>query len=402
MLICGIVAEYNPFHSGHTLHIEKTRALLGKDTGIVCVMSGNFVQRGDYALLNKHSRAEAAVMNGADLVLELPSPFAVSSAENFAFRAVYILDALKIITHLSFGSECGSTDAMTRIAQTLTDEQIYDAISMIQKDGSSFAKARQKAVFSHIGKDAGILSSPNNILGVEYIKALIKLNSQIKPVTVPREGAAHDGPSSKSGTASASYIRALCERNHFSEASEYMPPSAFSILMREAEARRAPVLSCASEIAILSNLRRMTEQDFSMLPDASEGLHLRLRKAASQSTLQEVLDSAKTKRYAYSRIRRMVLCAYLGITAPMTAMAPPYVRVLAFNRRGRVLINTIKDQCRLPLITKPAAIKTLLEDAQKMFSLESKATDLYVLSYPGRENSASGQEWRISPIFIDI
>ena len=207
MRICGIVAEYNPFHRGHGLHIHKTRQLLGPDTAIVCCMSGSYVQRGGPALAEKHLRARWAVENGADLVLELPSPYALSSAEGFARGALSLLDALGCVTDLSFGSECGDTAALDRLAATLLEHDTVAATLLELRTGIPYAAARERALYQQVQEQAGLLRQPNDLLGVEYCKAIRWLGSPIVPHAILREGPGHDAPSPAQGLCSASWLR---------------------------------------------------------------------------------------------------------------------------------------------------------------------------------------------------
>jgi predicted nucleotidyltransferase len=223
MNAAGIVCEYNPFHSGHKYHIEATRRLLGEDAGIVCVMSGNFVQRGDCAAFSKHARARAAISGGADLVLELPVPWVLSSAESFARGGMWILERLGIVTHLSFGSECGDIGTLKAAAEGSDSSE--GNISELMASGISYAAARERAL-SEVDPTLGaVLSSPNNILGVEYLKAIRRLGSKIEPVTVPRHMAGHDGDIPVEGFASASYIR-----KNMDEIARFVPESCTDIL----------------------------------------------------------------------------------------------------------------------------------------------------------------------------
>jgi len=392
--IAGIVAEYNPLHTGHLYHLNKTRELLGEDTAIVCVMSGNFTQRGDFAIFEKHARAEAAVLCGADLVLELPLPWAVSSAESFAFGAVSILNALGIVTHISFGSEIGCVEPLSRAADFLVSGHSDELIRKELNKGVSFAHARQAAALSALGDDAHILRSPNNILGVEYIKALKKLNSSIRPITFKRAGAGHDSEEIDK-TASASKLRSMIRNGE--NAFEFIPEAAAQVYRREIDAGRGPVFIENCEEAILAVLRRMSSEELCAFDGGGEGLGDRLYKAVAEPSLSSVYESAKTKRYALSRIRRLVLRAYLGI-APVFPKSPPYAKILALGERGRLLLKSASEN--FPLITKPAAGKFLKGEARRVFELEARATDLYVLAYPKQNERYGGQEFTLGPKII--
>ncbi len=395
MKTAGIICEYNPIHNGHIRHIAETRARLGADSAVVCLMSGNFVQRGDFAVFNKHARAAAAVTAGADLVIELPLPYALSSAEGFALGGVRLLNALGVVTHLSFGSEAGETACLLKAADCLLSEAASEQIRAELISGASYAAARYLAARRLIGDEADVLKSPNNILGVEYLKALRATSSGMAPVTVRRRGTAHDG----AGPESASYLRKLLEDG--CAPWHLMPERASDVFKEEIASGRGPVFIDASDTAVLSRLRMLPAAAFKSLPDASEGLEDRLmRFARTMPTLRSVLQAAKTKRYALSRLRRMVLCAALGITAGDVRQPPPYIRVLALNNTGRLLLRGIKERASLPVITKPSAAKSLGGPARTMFMKGSDATDLYVLAYPGPENRSGGQEWTTSPYVL--
>ncbi len=392
MKTAGIICEYNPIHNGHVRHISQTRAMLGEDCAIVCAMSGNFVQRGDFAVFAKHARALSAVACGADLVIELPLPYVLSSAEGFARGGVMLLDALGVCTTLSFGSETGETESLSELADCLLREEIPELIKEELKTGVSFARARQRAAAKLLGEKAEALKTPNNILGVEYIKALKTTNSKLEPMTVRRIGAHHD----RDGTESASELRRILKEG--GEPWRMMPEPAAVILREEVTSGRGPVFMDSIETAVLSRLRMLPLENYVRLPDASEGLGRRLmRYAKSMPAVQSILESTKTKRYAMSRLRRMLLCAVLGIEAADSGTPPPYIRVLAMNKTGMNLLRDIKEKSALPVITKPALADTLDGAARAMFLKESDATDLYVLAYPNLENRAGGREWRISP-----
>ncbi len=287
MTVVGIIAEYNPFHAGHALHIRETRRRLG-DCAVVAVMSGNFVQRGECAVFDKWTRARTALEGGADLVLELPTVWAASSAERFAQGAVDLLEAAGVVTHLSFGSECGDVDRLQRVAACLDGPRYPDALRRFLDAGLPFAACRQAAVGELLRPElADLLSGPNNNLGIEYIRALNAVKSEIQPVTVPRAGAAHDG-GGHPAYPSASFLR---ER----------------LLAGDLPAENPACLGYG-ERGALAVLRTMGEEDFAALPDCGEGLSHRIYQAVRRGrTLEEIYDLAKTKRYAHSRIRRAVL-----------------------------------------------------------------------------------------------
>lgn len=395
MNICGIVAEYNPFHAGHAYHIEQTRLQLGEETAIVCAMSGNFVQRGEVAILSKNARAAAAVGGGADLVLELPLPWAISSAERFARGAVELLAATGVVTHLSFGSESGDIAALGEAEALLRRPEFGELLTAELSSGVSFAAARQAAAEKLAGDCAGMFSAPNNILAIEYLKAIVAGNLPLQPVTVARAGAGHDSADADA-MPSASYLRARLAAGEGIEA--ILPEASADMLRCECAAGRAPVLAEHLETAMLSRLRMLPKSAFSSLPDAGEGLDNRLYKAVhSECSVQGILEAAKSKRYAMSRLRRMLIAAVLGVTAADSEGAPPYLRILAANERGLAVLREMRGCSTLPVITKPAEIHALDARARHIFDLETAATDFYVLGFPDALQRRPELDWQLSP-----
>ncbi|MEG2383715.1 MAG: nucleotidyltransferase family protein [Oscillospiraceae bacterium] len=394
MKILGIIAEYNPFHNGHKLHIEESKKAIPRDCAVVCVMSGDFVQRGEAAAFSKHVRAEAAIKGGADLVLELPLPWALSSAEGFARGAVGLLGQLGCVDYLSFGSECGDIDSLSVLATALMDPGLDVLIRKELEAGISYAAARQKALEHDLGQLASYLEAPNNILAVEYLKAIFNQRLHIEPITITRVGAGHDKPGG-----SASDVRTLLSAGKSIHA--LVPREVNSVFRRESEKGRGPVGMNALECAILSRLRMLDEAAYNALPDAGEGLGNRLFAAATdESTLDGIIAAAKTKRYALSRIRRMCMCAALGIKAGDAQGLPPYARVLAANEMGRQALKQIAERTQIPIITKPAAVNDLSNECKTLFKLESSAHDLYVLGYAAKAERRGHEDWRISPTML--
>lgn len=385
MLVAGIIAEYNPFHNGHALLIEKARQ--AGATHIVAVMSGNFVQRGEPSVFHHSERAKAALSAGVDLVLQLPVPYAVSGAQCFARAGVEILDAFGC-DWLVFGSECGDADIICKTADAVYSDEIKPLIAEELKKGISFAAARENALRTMNPSYADIISTPNNILGVEYAAAVKRINSRMKPVTFARQGAAHDSPNSDSDIASASLIRNRILAG--GEWSRYVPDSS---VYDGCKIRNTAFI----ERAILYKLRTANAEDIARTPDVSEGIQNRIISAAVQAkSLEELYAFAKTKRYSHARIRRIIINYFLCITAEDTHTPVPYIRVTGFNSRGADLIRN--RECRLPLITKAADISGLGDDAQRIFSAECRAGDVYALC---SENvQVCGEEKSIRPIIM--
>ena len=381
--VAGIIAEYNPLHRGHVHHMAETRRLLGGECAIVCVMSGDFVQRGSPAVFDKFARAAAAARAGADLVLELPLPWSLSSAEGFARGGVSMLAAAGVVTHLSFGSETGKLPLLQGAAAALADPGFSALLRRELPTGVSFPAARLAALAQTLGADAAVLSHPNDLLAVEYLRAVHDLAAPLAPLAVPRVGAGHD-ESGASAYPSASELRSRMERG--------VDVSPFAPFLPDAP----PVFPPDLEIALLSRLRMLPRSAWAQTPGAAEGLENVLYRAArSEPTVETILAAAKSKRYPMSRLRRMVLCAALGV--PKEIGLPPYLRVLAANERGRGLLRRMAKEARLPVITKPAAVKSLSETAQSVFRLNSDAHDFYRLARPGQ---TPGQDWRQTPCMV--
>ena len=378
MPVIGIIAEYNPLHLGHTYQITQARRLLGQDSPVVAVMSGNFVQRGEVAILHKHARAEAAIGCGVDLVLELPTAWAAATAETFSRGGVSLLAGTGVVTHLCFGSEHGDPAALEQTAACLESQAYREALAGRLKHGVTFAAARQAAAEEFVGTPARCLSSPNDALAVEYLRALRAQGAGLTPVAIRRMGAAHD--SDETGIfASASAVR---RRILAEEPWEHLVPVASAaVLRREMAQGRAPVSMSACEQMILSRLRAMGEEDFRPYDGGHEGLYHRFYRAVRQAaTLEEVLEAAKTKRYTRARLRRMALAAWLGLT--QVGETPPYLRVLAANARGCGLLKEMKGRATLPVLTKPADVRLLGEAAVRCLNAEERYTDCYTLAWP--------------------
>lgn len=387
----GIIAEYNPFHNGHLYQIRRVRDLCGPGTPVVVVLSGDFVQRGEAAVYGKLARAEAAVRCGVSLVLELPLPWCLSSAEGFAQGGIGLLAATGVVDAVAFGSESGDLDALKNCAAALGREDLRSVLRDCLKAGTSFAAARQRAVAALEGEEtAQVLGTPNDLLGVEYIRAAAAMGFVPDFLPVRRIGSAHDGPGS------AAELREMLAAGE--DVSPFIPAEAVAVFHREQETGRGPVWSEALRLPLLSRLRERDLSDFAALPGAGEGLENRLFRASRDGTsVDDIAMAAKSKRYALSRLRRMTLCAALGVTGDMTAGTPTYIRVLAMDEKGMRLLHEMRRTARLPVLVKPASVRTLGEDAQRMFALGSRAHDLYVLGYASRDAQRGSGDYRTSP-----
>lgn len=387
MSVWGVVCEFNPFHKGHEALLSALRSR-GAET-IVCAMSGNFVQRGEPAIVSKLARAEMAVRGGADLVLELPTPWATDTAERFARGGVSVL-AMAGCDTIAFGSESGDTAALEKAAAITGAADFPRQVTARMADGTPYAAARQQAAEA-LGAAPGLLNRPNDILAVEYLKAAAAIEVNITPIAISRLGASHDG-GPVDGIASASFIRRLLIEGN-DKAFTFMPPYGAEILRREREKGTFPVDITNAERAVLDRLRRMTEVDFAAFDSGGEGLYRRLHHAALEAaSLNELLESVKTRRYPTARLRRMLLRCWLDVES--TPDAVPYLRVLAANEAGRRHLRKLRDS-GAPVLTKAADVAALGPEAEALLRQEARCTDLYALCCP--QVQRPGGEWRLTP-----
>ncbi len=373
--VLGIIAEYNPFHNGHLYHLEKAK----KDTGsnyTVAIMSGNFTQRGSTSLIDKWSKAESAISCGVDLVIELPVLYAISSAENFAEGAIKILDSLKVVDYLSFGAETSDIDVLDKCAEILYREP-----------------REYKTLLSHelkndIRRFANVLSYPNNILGIEYLKAMKKLKSNLHPYSIARFEVGYNDLSYTGNIASSTAIRNMIKNNGFNALANLMPASSYANLVKNLKAGHLIPDISVFEKEIIYILRKMTTLEIAELPDVSEGLEFAIKNAVNScNTITEFLNIIKSKRYTNTRLQRILLYALLGITKKDMAMsrkAQPYIRVLGLNKKGKFLISEIaKANPKLEIIT---SVKRFIDDnsnknLQFMLNKDIEATNIYTIGY---------------------
>lgn len=364
MKTVGIICEYNPLHNGHQKQMRLVRQKFGQGTAIVCMMSGNYVQRGEPAVMDKMTRAKAAVLCGADLVLELPVTKALSSAEGFAAGGVAALDALGCVDDLCFGCECGDDNRIMSTAKALLTDSYRELLRENLQTGISFAAARQAALERVMGEKAPV-AAPNDILAVEYCKALVSAHSAIRPVAIRRTGDYHAAvPDMENPSATSLRGRAVTQWQ------SYVPEAAMKIY------RDAQIFAMEyGERAVLARLRTMTDDAFAALPFGNEGLWRKFARACrSGGSVEEIIVLTKSKRYARSRIARMVLCAYLGISEETMRKPIPYLRVLAMNRRGVEILHRCKKTSSLQLVNAGATPPDL-----EYFRLECRCADLFTL-----------------------
>ena len=388
--ILGIISEYNPFHNGHLLHLQDSKKLTHTDFTIA-VMSGNFVQRGDTSIVDKWTKTEMALKAGVDLVIELPTLYAISSAENFAEGAIKILNGLGVVDYVSFGSEIGEISPLNDVAQVLYKEpKEFSALIANQlRSGLSYPKARELAIQMYFGssqKYTDILQNPNNILGIEYLKALKKYKSPIRPITLKRKYSDYNSADVKSGIASATAIRTMLQNNknvHY-----VVPYETYELLEdKKKSGQIIPSLSIFSK-EIMYSLRKMTLSEIASLPDVSEGLENKIKTAVNTSNnLEELISKIKSKRYTQSRIQRILLYALLNISEKdmnMSRKQMPYIRVLGFNKHGKRIISAIANHN--PKLQIIVSVKKFMENnsdrhLHTMMSKDIFATNVYTIGY---------------------
>jgi predicted nucleotidyltransferase len=378
MQLAIIIAEYDPFHCGHMALVRAVRA--AGATHVAAIMSGSFLQRGAAACFSKWARTRQALAGGVDLVAELPVPWAVSGAETFARGGVALADALGA-DMLAFGSECGSADQLQRAAEVLLCPEFGSRLRRLMKDGTPFAVAREAAVTALAGADtAALLRTPNNILGIEYCKAMKIQQSRMQPFTICRQGAEH-GSMSESSIPSASRIRTLVQ-SHGNWA-DALPEGSAAVVRRELQAGRAPASLDRLERAVLYRLRTMSRAEYASLPDLSEGLENRIFKAAQRAcSLEELFRLTKTRRYSLARLHRVVLSAFLGLRAADSTDYPPYLHILGFGPGGRQVLACAAGKGALPLLTHTSDKQRLDSTGQNVLSLERRATNIWALCCP--------------------
>lgn len=388
--ILGIVSEYNPFHNGHIHHLQVSKQLTKTDF-TVAVMSGNFVQRGDTALVDKWTRAEMALKAGIDLVIELPTVYALSSAENFADGAVKILNSLGVVDYISFGSEIGEITPLTDVANILYKEprEFSSLITTQLRSGLSYPKAREIALAQHFGsskKYSDIVSNPNNILGVEYIKALKRQKSHIKPLTIKRDYADYNSKQEKNGIASATAIRTMIKNKK--NVHRVIPYETYELLDECKEKGNIITSLSVFEKEIIYTLRKMTLSEIAALPDVSEGLENKIKAAANNfNNLEDLIANIKSKRYTQSRIQRILLYALLNISQKdinTSKKVTPYIRVLGFNKHGKRIISAIA--AANPKLDIIVSVKKFMEHSNdksliNMISKDIFATNVYTMGY---------------------
>ena len=398
--VIGVVAEYNPFHNGHYYHLQATKEITGAEY-CVAVISGNFTQRGDTSIVNKWAKAYMAICGGADLVIELPTVYSISSAENFASGAVKILDNLKVVDAISFGAEANDLATLNNIANVLYEEpKAYtNILSHELKKGISYPAARENALMMYLNdikRYANTLSSPNNILAIEYLKALKIQKSKLEPIMIRRKKVYYNDNKIVDDFASATAIRKLLQGGEYANLRKVIPRSSYTIIGQESR-KGGMVLSLAKyEKEIIYTLRKMTVEEIAELPDVSEGLQFAIKNAANEANnLKDLISNIKSKRYTQTRIQRILLYALLGIDKKLmenSRKVVPYVRVLGFTQKGKSLLSEISR--RNPKLNIITSLKKYMDQNQnknkvlaEMLEKDIFATDVYTLGYIGESKA---------------
>lgn len=419
MNVLGIVVEYNPFHNGHLYHLKRSKEISGADH-VVAVMSSNYIQRGEPSIINKWSRTKTALLAGVDLVLELPVIYSMASAEFFAYGAIRILDSLGVVDSICFGSENGKIEELSLAADVFLNEPepYRNLLKNELNKGLSFPSARENALSKFISKEgktidnlSHIMGSSNNILGIEYIKALKRLKSRIVPLTIKRIANTYNTEKITGAISSATSIRKhiYSEGNRSDEVlKNVLPDFSYNVLKEEFNLGRGPVFPHNFENVILSFIRTMHTRELKDYPFVSEGLENRIKKAADNSgTLNELIENISTKRYTRTRIQRILFNFLIGVKAFEFSKfneygGPQYVRVLGFNSKGRHLLSNINKKGYLQVVVKAANFKNSCNPLfRRMLEVESRATDLYVLGCSNPEFKKAGQEFTQNVIIVE-
>ncbi len=414
--VLGLVVEYNPFHYGHLHHLRESIKLTNPDY-VIAVMSGNFCQRGEPAIVNKFARTRIALMNGIDLVLELPTIYAIQDAGGFALGSIGVLHKSGVVTDIVFGSESGDIDFLKKVASLLIYQtpEFQQAFKTQLKKGYSYPNARKFALMDVLSDEVSKLSKSNDILGIEYVKSLLHYNSSITPNVIRRIGADDNDPEFKGKLSSASAIRRVIKLGDFEMTKDAIPDSTYEILKEEFQTGRGPVFWESLEF-VLALFRKLKREDFEKIYSFNEGLDLRFYESArSSGDLQQFVELVKAKRFTYSRIRRAILHVLFDMEKEKiekcNELGPQYLRVLGFNSKGREILKEIKKKSEIPIISTASLYKQVLEEAEKQnkegkrewkidselfiwqFEKDILASDLYTFLYPNKSLRNAGMDF---------
>lgn len=415
MKAVGFIVEYNPFHNGHAWHLAKAKELSGCEFS-VAVMSGNFVQRGQPALFDKWQRAEMAVQSGVDLVIELPFVFTVRSAQYFAASGIRLLHSLNIISHVCFGAETNDTGLLQKIAKASEEKDVVALLKQNLKKGLTYAAALSQSIEASYGINGNLLSSPNTILAVEYLRAIAKYAPELIPLPIKRIANDYHDREISGSIASATAVRlALYASGGLtSNAIETIPKATAIIISKLLSAERGPSLPDGLSQFILARLRTANLNWLKNLPEVSEGLENKISECALKAaTLTEFFTMVKSKRYPQTRLQRIITHAIIGTTKSEIAYydqtGPLYARILAFNKNGRQMLKHISAKSSIPLVTKTTHFlnsrerSSLGEDPLKnMLTIDTIASDIYVLTLPASRWHKGGLDFLLPPTYIPL
>lgn len=379
MKTVGIICEYNPFHNGHKFHIQKAKEITGAEN-VVCVMSGSISQRGEVCVFDKWKRASDAVMNGADLVIELPEYYVLQGADIFSYGAVKLLNELGVVDCICFGSETGDISTLNKIADVSDSDEYNAQVRKYMNEGKSYPVSCSLS----LKEVCGIELKPNDMLGVSYIRAINKINSDIKPYCIKRELVDHNSDTSSGRFASASYIRNLLYDGKFTEAEKLVP---YSIPQGTEVYDEEKMFNIIRYV-----ISGISDEDFVGVRGMEPGLAQRIKNTLETTgSLEAFSEKVVTSRYTLSRIKRLIKCAMLNIDQGAELS---YIRLLAFNDKGRALIRSIKEASTLMLINKLADCS----DDNIMLEWDINATSLstYCLDNP----EEGPDDYKISPVYV--
>ena len=386
--VLGIIAEYNPFHNGHLYHLENAKSKTESDY-VVAIISGNFTQRGDTSIVNKWEKAKMALNSGVDLVIELPTIYSISSAENFANGAIKILNDMGIVNYISFGMEAEDITILNNIANVLYDEpkEYKDILKNELKDGITYAKGMEIAVCKYLKDDKykDVLSGSNNILAIEYLKSLKRLKSTIIPVGIKREKVFYNSRRIVDDYASATGIRYLLEKRQIEDISKLVPYNTFNILIDNIRNGKYNINLNNFSKEVMYKLRSMDIKDIANLPEVSEGLEYLIKETSENTNnIVELIENIKTKRYTQNRIQRILLYALLDIKKAdmeMSKKVKTYIRVLGFNENGQKLLSEISKKNNVITSVKNFEKSNKNTKLKRMLEIDKYATDIYTLGY---------------------
>jgi len=430
MKVLGIVVEYNPFHNGHLFHLQKAKELIRPDYTIA-VMSGNFCQRGEPAIIDKFSRAEIALKMGVDVVFELPTVYAIQDAGGFARGAIGVLDGTGVVTDIVFGSESNDIEFLKKIAEILHEQpDLYNQFLHEElKKGYSFPNARKYALMRYVEElkimdpeKVRLIERSNDILGLEYVRAILDLGSSITPHTIKRVGADYKEEEFKGRLSSATSIRKLIRERKMDLVRESVPEESFEVIRRELEEGRGPVFLEDMEKLLLGIMRLKDRDDFSKLYGFSEGLDERFyRFSRISSSIGEFMEKVKSKRFTFTRIRRLMLYVLFEMRKDFVERSnekgPQYLRILGFTESGRNLLSKMKKASKLPIVSTVSLYRKVLEKALKdeernmdvdpelfeeQLLLDIKATNVHSLFFKSDREKKGERDFRIQPIFLSL